>query len=39
VYSIDVCVNTSLAACKAADDVKWVPLHEWVNAEQEEDDE
>ena len=38
VYAIDVCVNTTIASCQATNDTKWVPLHTWVNSEQEEED-
>ena len=37
VYAIDVCVNTTIASCQANNDAKWVPLHTWVNSEQEEE--
>jgi hypothetical protein len=41
VYRIDVCKATTLTACPARDDNKWVRLHEWVKdhaADIEEDD-
>jgi hypothetical protein len=30
VYSMDVCKNTTLAACKADDESKWTPMSEWI---------
>jgi len=37
VYAIDVCEKTTLAACKVNDESVWLPLEEWLN-EHEEDD-
>jgi hypothetical protein len=37
VYAIDVCEKTTLAACKVNDESVWLPLDEWLN-ENEEDD-
>ena len=36
VYAIDVCKNKTLASCKAEDDSKWTPIHEWFGLEEDE---
>jgi hypothetical protein len=38
VYGIDVCINSTLASCPAANDSKWIPLHQWVNTDEDEDE-
>jgi hypothetical protein len=38
VYRIDVCVNGTLSACPAANEAKWIPLHQWVNTAEDEDE-
>jgi hypothetical protein len=38
VYGIDVCVNGTIAACPAGNESKWIPLHQWVNTEVDEDE-
>jgi hypothetical protein len=38
VYGIDVSVNGTLSACPAANEAKWIPLHQWVNTAEDEDE-
>jgi hypothetical protein len=38
VYGIDVCINSTLASCPAATNSKWIPLHQWVNTDEDEDE-
>jgi hypothetical protein len=38
VYAIDVCINSTLASCPAANDSKWIALHQWVNTDEDEDE-
>ena len=38
VYGIDVCVNGTIASCPAGNESKWIPLHQWVNTEEDEDE-
>jgi hypothetical protein len=39
VYAIEVCINTSLSGCPRADASKWQPLHKWLKAQEEEEEE
>jgi hypothetical protein len=38
VYAIDVCINSTLGSCPAANDSNWIPLHQWVNTDEDEDE-
>jgi len=35
---IDVCVNSTLASRPAGNGSKWIPLHQWVNTDEDEDE-
>jgi hypothetical protein len=37
VYQLDVCQSKTLKNCRANDDQKWVPLHEWLGTEEEDE--
>ena len=39
VYAIDVCLETTIRACPAGDERKWIALDQWLNEEQQEEDE
>lgn len=38
VYQVDVCKNTTLAACDPRDASKWIPLDDWLAEQEDEDD-
>jgi hypothetical protein len=38
VYGIDVCINGTIASCPAGNESKWMPLHQWVNTDEDEDE-
>ena len=39
IYTIEVCINTSLSGCPRTDATKWQALHKWLEAQEEEGEE
>lgn len=37
-YAIEVCREKTLEACPAGNDAKWVPLDQWLNIDEDEED-